>query len=111
MMTASDMPYDVTDMRGRVLAFANGSTNNAVYCVRLVQSMKFSSESTPRPSSSEPKDDRLVFYDAEVFPNLFVVCWKYQGDPTVVRMINPSPATIEELVKTNLVGFNNRRYD
>ena len=107
----SEMPYDVTDMRGRILAFANGSTNHSVYCVKLVQSMKFASEAAPKPAAAEPKDDRIVFYDVEVFPNLFVVCWKYRGDPTIVRMINPSPATIEELVKTNLVGFNNRRYD
>jgi hypothetical protein len=107
----SGMPYDVTDMRGRILAFANGSTNHSVYCVKLVQSMKFASENSPQPAAAEPADERLVFYDVEVFPNLFVVCWKYEGDATVVRMINPSPHTIEGLCKMKLVGFNNRRYD
>lgn len=107
----SDMPYDVTDMRGRVLAFANGSTNHAVYCVKLFQQMKFASEVPVQPSEDPPADDREVLYDVEVFPNLFVVCWKYKGDATVVRMINPSPHTIEDLVRMKLVGFNNRRYD
>ena len=107
----SGMPYDVTDMRGRVLAFANGSTNHSAYCVKQVMSMPFASESMTKPSVDEPKDDRIVFYDVEVFPNLFVVCWKYKGEGNVVRMINPSPASIEELCKYQLVGFNNRRYD
>ena len=111
----SGMHYDVTDMRGKILAFANGSTNHAVYCVKLMQSMKFSSESAA-PKKIEPvKDERLMFYDVEVYPNLFVVCWKYQRDgekdTTVVKMTNPSPDAIEELCKARLVGFNNRRYD
>jgi hypothetical protein len=72
--------------------------------------MQFVSElqETPAPV---PTDDRLVMYDVEVFPNLFAVCWKYRGDPTVVRMLNPSPQAIEQLVQMKLVGFNNRRYD
>lgn len=109
----SGMHYDVTDMRGRVLAFANNSTNQSLYCVKLVQTMKFASDSVAagKEKDLEPSDDRLVFFDVEVFPNLFVVCWKYQGDATVVKMINPSAAAIEELCKTKLVGFNNRRYD
>lgn len=107
----SGMQYDVTDMRGRILAFANGSTNNSVYCVKLVQSMKFASDAPVKPQREDAADERLVFYDVEVFPNLFVVCWKYAGNATVVRMINPSPQAIEELVKYKLVGFNNRRYD
>jgi hypothetical protein len=108
---ASGMTYDVTDMRNRILAFANGSTNQSLYCVRTVLNMKFASE-TAKPAAIEaPKDDRISFYDVEVFPNLFVVCWKYRGDANMVRMINPKPALIEELVRLKLIGFNNRRYD
>lgn len=107
----SGMPYDVTDMRGRILAFANGSTNHSVYCLKLVQSMKFASDTSAPEPEEKPADDRLVIYDLEVFPNLFVCCWKYRGDASIVRMINPSPRTIEDLVRFKLVGFNNRRYD
>jgi hypothetical protein len=107
----SQMPYDVTDLRNKVLAFANGSTNHSEYCVRLVMTMKFASETAAEPADEEPTDDRLVFYDVEVFPNLFIVCWKFQGDGNVVKMINPAPSVIEELTKMKLVGFNNRRYD
>lgn len=107
----SGMPYDVTDMRGKILAFANGSTNQSLYCVKSVMSMKFASESAAPAKADAPKDDRLVFFDVEVYPNLFVVCWKYKGDTNVVKMINPKPAMIEELASMKLVGFNNRRYD
>ena len=106
----SGMPYDVTDMRQRILAFANSSTNHAEYCIKKVMTMKFSSDEVPQ-SSTAPADDRLVFFDVEVFPNLFVVCWKFAGDASIVRMINPTPADIEDLVRFKLVGFNNRRFD
>ena len=108
---ASGVPYDVTNMRQRILAFANNSTNQAEYCLKKVMDMKFSSEAeAPLPPAAE--DDRIVFYDVEVFPNLFVLCWKFPGeDASVVSMINPSPAEVEEIARMNLVGFNNRRYD
>lgn len=107
---ASDLSYDVTDMRNAVLAFAASSTNQAEYCIKLVNKMQFKSAEPSAHVASE--DDRLVFYDVEVFPNLFLVNWKFQGkDKPVVRMINPTPAEIEDLLRFRLVGFNNRRYD
>jgi hypothetical protein len=107
----SGMVYDVTDMRPRILAFANNSTNHSVYSLKKVMDMKFSSEEGAKIPRGEPSDDRLVFYDVEVFPNLCVVCWKYRGSPNVVRMINPGPAEIEKLITLLLIGFNNRRFD
>lgn len=107
---ASGMHYDVTDMRNAIMVFAAGSTHQADYCLKLVPKMKFKSE---EPSDYIPSEkEELVFYDVEVFPNLFLVNWKLQGkDKRVVRMINPKPSDIEELLKYKLVGFNNRRYD
>lgn len=110
----SDLAYDVTNMRPRILAFANNSTNQAMYCLKLVQSMEFASEAKDEPSQEpdiSPESDRLVFFDVEVFPNLFVVCWKYEESDNIVKMINPSSEQIENLVKYKLVGFNCRRYD
>ena len=106
----SGLNYDVTDMRNAVLAFAANSSNKADYCIKLVAKMHFKSdEASP---SVEAEDERLIFYDIEVFPNLFLVNWKYQGEGApVVRMINPKPYDIEQLLKYRLVGFNNRRYD
>lgn len=106
----SGMNYDVSDMRNAVLAFAANSTHQADYCIKLVNKMMFKSAD---PSESKPnKDAKLVFYDVEVFPNLFLVNWKIEGEgKPVVRMINPSPDEIEELMQFRLVGFNCRRYD
>jgi len=106
----SGMPYDVTDMRNGVLAFAASSTHQADYCIKLVNKMQFKSA---EPSSSVNNDDaKLIFYDVEVFPNLFLVNWKVEGEgKPVVRMINPTPQEIEDILKFRLVGFNCRRYD
>ena len=55
----------------------------------------------------------FIFYDVEVFPNLFVVVWKkYGDDEKCVTWINPTPSQIEKLCKAGkIVGFNNRQYD
>ena len=107
---ASGMNYDVTDMRNAVLAFAASSTNQADYCIKLVNKMQF--KSADQSAGVKNDDAKLVFYDVEVFPNLFLVNWKIEGEgKPVVRMINPSPAEIEELMRFRLVGFNCRRYD
>ena len=112
---ASGLAYDVTDMRPQIIAFANNSTNQALACLKIVQRMRFSSEavpgSIPEPRASMDDEQPLVFFDTEVFPNLFVVCWKYQGSDTIVRMINPSAQDVEALFKLKLIGFYNRRFD
>ena len=104
------LKYDVTDLRPSVMAFANNSTNNADYCIRLVNDMKFKSDEIPE--AEESLVDQIIFFDVEVFPNLFLVNWKFPGeDQKVNRMINPTAEEIEELVKYKLIGFNCRRYD
>ena len=107
---SSGLNYDVSDMRNAVLAFGANSTNQADYCIKLVGKMKFKSVEQSEPVKNE--DAKLVFYDVEVFPNLFLVNWKIEGEgKPVVRMINPTPTEIEELMRFRLVGFNCRRYD
>jgi hypothetical protein len=105
----SGLSYDITDMRPAILVFANNSNNQSEYCIKLVGQMKFKSEETNK-SNVEYAKDELVFFDVEVFPNLFVVVWKFDGKPAV-RMINPSASDIESLLQFKLVGFNCRRYD
>lgn len=113
----SGMVYDITDMRNRIVAFANNSTNHALTCLKTVQRMKFKSadiclgDGTVSKPEAEVKDDRIVLFDVEVYPNLLVICWKYKGDATVVKMVNPTPQEVEQLFNLKLVGFNNRRYD
>ena len=106
----SGMKYDVMDMAPDIQQFALSSSHQADTCMKLVSKMHFQSD---EPSENvEQIDDRpIIFFDIEVFPNLFIVCWKKQGSDKVVRMINPKAHEIEELCKMKLVGFNNRRYD
>jgi hypothetical protein len=106
----SGMSYDVTDLRSKIIAFANNSTNQPFECLKTVQKMPFASEVQADPAQ-QAKDDRLVFFDVEVFPNLLVICWKYEGSDQIVSMINPTPQEVEGLFSLKLVGFNNRRYD
>ena len=103
--------YDVSDMKNAVFAFAASSTNQSDACLKLVAKMKFKSEETSVGNDGSETDD-IVFYDVEVFPNLFLVNYKFAGvDKPVVRLINPKPIDIENLLRFKLVGFNNRRYD
>lgn len=107
---SSELKYDVTDMRNAVLAFAANSSHQAEYCIKLVDKMQFKSEENSIAIKND--DAKLVFYDIEVFLNLFLVNWKIKGEgKPVVRMINPTPSEIEELIQLRLVGFNCRRYD
>lgn len=107
----SGIGYDVSDMKNSIFAFAMSSSNQADNCLKIVSKMKFKSEEVNKTIDAGDSDG-LVFYDIEVFPNLFLVNYKYQGEGVpVVRLINPTPAQIENLLKFKLVGFNNRNYD
>lgn len=106
----SGMKYDVSDMAPDIQQLAMSSTNQAQLCLKTVSKMQFKSE---EPSDSiDKKEGPIIFFDIEVFPNLFIICWKKLGGKNVVRMINPTADQVEEFVKVSkLVGFNNRRYD
>lgn len=107
------LEFDVTDMRPKVIQFARSSTNQWRECSAMLQNMKFKSEKEESTGIPAPKDSQLVIFDVEVFPNLFVVCWKFQGasDDEVHTMVNPSAQEIEFLLTMRLVGYNNRHYD
>lgn len=108
----SGLSYDVSDLKNDIIAFAASSTNQADACLKLVSKMKFKSDDAIESGNDDSVYDELVFFDTECFPNLFLVNWKIAGEgKPVVRMINPKPHEIEELLKYKLVGFNNRRYD
>lgn len=107
----SGIPYDVSDLENDVIVFASQSTNQSDRCLKVVSQMHFKSEE-PRedtPATTE-NDDKLVFFDVEVFPNLFIVVYKPDGEQCVT-LINPTADRITELTKLKLVGFNNRKYD
>ena len=114
------LEYDLNDLRHACMMRALKSTNNREYCLKVVQKIPWS---TLRDENEDKIQDRLtgftkiypkeelVFFDIEVYPNLFVVVWKKYGDDEFVKWINPTPEQIEYLLSFPLVGFNNRRYD
>ena len=107
----SGMIYDVNDMYPAIMTFAMGSTNNAKYCTSVVRKMKFNSEVVDKVLDFEEGTPKLYF-DVEVFPNLFIICHKLEGeDKPVIKMINPSADEVAALFDYRLIGFNNRRYD
>ena len=112
---ASGIVYDVSDMKSAVLAFAATSTNQAPYCIELVNKMLWSSkpseimEITIRGATD---DSDIVFYDVEVFKNLFLIVYKMRGKgKKKISLVNPTPQEVSELFEFKLVGFNNKRYD
>lgn len=107
----SGLSYDVSDMKQAIMIFAMNSTNQAEYCMRLASEMPYKSEEPSANDSGKYADDRIVFFDVEVFPNLFLINWKFAGTDSCVRMVNPTPEDVGELFNYKLVGFNNRRYD
>lgn len=110
----SGMHYDVTDLRPEIMAFAANSTHQSELCLEMVGKMKFRSEDCV-DDTVVPEYDELpiIFFDVEVFPNLFVLVYKLQGkENKCIQMINPYREMVEELIhKYRLVGFNNRKYD
>jgi hypothetical protein len=112
----SPLAFDVSDLKPFVYTFANNSEKNALYCLKVVNQMTWVGEGV--------RDDELyvddivnpvtpiVFFDVETYPNLFLICYKEEGEgKSVVRMVNPSANQIEGLLRSRLVGFNNRSYD
>lgn len=107
----SGLGYDVSDMKNAVYMLAASSSNQSENCLKIVAQMKWKSEEADNTKNESDMDD-LVFYDCEVFPNLFLVCYKMAGEGRpVAELINPTPAEIENLIRFKLVDFNGRNYD
>lgn len=121
----SGMHYDVSDMAQDVQAFANNSKNQKPECLKKFMKMKFRSkdfenlmpnvdgDSNWRAPQVNTEDKPIIFLDVEVWPNVFIVCWKLAGeDKSVTKLINP-PADIVRNLYLNywIIGFNNRDYD
>lgn len=109
-MYDSGVPYDVTDMRDMLYDFASSSHNHKYESLLVFQDLKLQSESEAEPLPDE-EERPIVFYDVEVFPNLFVICFKKLGTKYPLTMINPSADDVKQLFEYRLVGFNNRDYD
>lgn len=105
----SGITYDVTDARNAVTSFAMSSTNQSDRCLKMVQRMHFMSDD--KAEIAEDGNGRIAFFDVEVFPNLFVICYKFPGEDYVHFWTNPSAKAVKSLLDLRLIGFNNRKYD
>lgn len=111
--------YDLNSLRPAMVTFASNSSNNATKALGLVSQMKFCSKEfeeleapqIPKEEHKYKDDCPITFFDVEIFPNLFVICYKYRGASECIRLINPTPEQVKVLLKLKLVGFNNRDYD
>lgn len=112
--------YDISDLRPALFAFAAGSTNQADQCIKLLKQMHLKGKDGTYEANVYQVDlgnpysgpeDGIVFFDVEVFPNLFLVVWKERGVDECHRLFNPTSSEVEESMKKRLVGFNCRRYD
>ena len=121
--------YDVSDLYNPVLSFAMNSTHQSNKCLEMVAEMHFKSKNIeeakegidyiePSPDD-EPneigvykEDGPIVFFDIEVFPNLFVFGYKFlDGEKHI--LVNPSAEEMTYLFTRGYkwVGFNCRNYD
>ena len=129
----SNIPYNVTDLRQKVLIFASKSTNQADRCIGLVANMKFASKGEEeilenqdrkvvRKITLKNSSGKKIVIDIEIYrpgednPGLFLVCWKMLGTElkpeNVVALINPKPHEVQELLdQFSLIGFNILEYD
>ena len=109
----SGLVYDISDMYQVISDFASNSSNQASRCKKVVVNLKLKSKEAEEELKIVPysEDAPIVFFDMEVFPNVFMLCWKVKGKGKVTKMINPSAKELRKLMDFRLVGFNNRSYD
>lgn len=120
----SGVDYDVSDLKQSVLIFAKNSsktkrgdlsnikTVNKMHfrCKRFEEALEDELEST-NSGGMFAEDAPIVFFDIEIFPNLFVICWKLRGAEDCIQWINPDAELVRSLFQYRLIGFNNRDYD
>lgn len=123
----SGKSYDLSSMKNSLIAFAQGSRHHTSDCLKTVSNLHLLGKPNEaeklasigmgdswdeiKDYGKERTDGEIIFFDVEVFPNLFVLCWKIIDQDKVHKMINPTPTQVESLLKFKLVGFNCRRYD
>lgn len=111
----ADLYYDLSDMYDDIYSFAASSSNQSDNCLKIVDEISDKLKKVPDIEvlhvPDEDSDTPIVFYDVEVFQNLFVICWGFDDDSDVVAMINPSPDEVLKLFRYRIIGFNNKEYD
>lgn len=114
----NDLKFDVSDLRQAVLQKAMMSTNNQAYCLNVFNQMVFKTiEDEPHIDAEPDKLNKIVanedlyFLDLEIYPNLFVICYRNFDNSIREALINPSADEVERVLELPFVGFNVRNYD
>lgn len=104
--------FDVTDMYDDILQFALSSTNQQSACLDIAMRLKLKSDEEIVGTDEDDDEAPLAYFDLEVYPNLTAIAYMYDHDDAeVVKIMCPTPAQVEELIKLRLIGWNNRGYD
>lgn len=113
------LTYDIRDMKKAIRLFCLNSTNQAEHCMKEFTQMHFTSKDIELKEADleaafepvRPSDDApIVIFDCEVTKNFFGIVIK-ELDKEPIKMYNPSPLDVAQLLKYRLVGFNNLKYD
>jgi len=119
---ASGVLYDLSDMYNDVMKFAMNSTNNAEYCLGLLEEIKFKSKDNEEKLADDFQDDEtsammaeddrpIAVFDIEIYPNLFIFGYKIVGGEKHI-LVNPKYYEVDEVVKNfRLIGFYCLHYD
>lgn len=111
--------YDIRDMKKAIRLFCLNSTNQAEHCMKEFTQMHFTSKDIELKEADleaafepvRPSDDApIVIFDCEVTKTFFGIVIK-ELDKEPIKMYNPTPLEVAELLKFRLVGFNNLKYD
>ena len=124
------MNYDVRDLGEAIYAFAAHSSHNKEECIKLYYDMELMWPKEEKPANNiiEPgydKDAPIIILDCEVIRNVTLVVYKelepdgvaavYKKPKDIqkkcVRMFNPKPRDIEQLLGMKIVGHNVTGYD
>ena len=105
--------FDLTDMYNDILNYAMESSSKSDYCLELLAKMPLKSDEPSEAVDDYGEEGKIVFFDVEIWPNLFIFGYKFLGGEKHI-LLNPKPHEIEFLVSNpqiKLVGFNCRKYD
>lgn len=102
--------YDVENLRSGIISFAASSVKESAKCMDILSKMHFKSDEQSLNKGNASGE--IAFFDVEVYPNMWLLCWKLAGENhPVIPKFNPTPDEIVALLNYKLVGFNCRRYD
>lgn len=111
--------FDLSDMKNDVAFFASSSSHQAQKSLQLVSEMVFSTVPevdydtilAKRKNFYLANPEDIIFYDLEVFQNMWMISYKTKGKDDLTTVYNPSVELIQDIFTHPTVGFNNLNYD